>query len=526
MKKRLLTSILAASLLATSFAACTPSESSTSTPSDNSSQSESDSKEPITLSMFIDHTWFWFDKWGDDFISQEITKLTGVSLDVTRATDGNQLALLINGGDLPDLVYTGTLNTMNLLSDPEICYSYNELIDKYKVDIFANETEIANNTAADGNYYCLLNAYTSEESARNGESLTGPGTRSIAYRTDIYEELGSPDINTLEDLENVLLAAKEKHPDIIPLLVSPGYEWYFADQLGLNGGSSIGYDKDGKPCYSLDMEGIKDYYALLNRFAREGLITAESFTYSNDQFIEVRNSGKSFMQLRSCDEAIGANNAAKETGSGYQWKLLTNELSDKMVYVNTGVGFSGVFITKNNKDPQRSIEFMSWCRSEEGRKLTAWGREGIDWEYNDEGKTVYTEEYNKAIAEGKQKQNDFGIGVWIFGDRGDENAFVDYGATDPDQKDYIARQQSAAKNYRAMPELYFCTPVEGDMLNIWTSLNDMMTSETKKVIFAESEEAFEEAYNNMYQMAQEMGMAELNQWMEGQLEAYQAKLNQ
>lgn len=481
-----------------------------------------EASEPITFTLFVDHSWFWFDTWGNEPCSRKITELTGVSFDVTRATDGQQLALMIAGGDLPDIVYTANINIM---LDPEICWSYNELVDQYGVDIHATPAAIANNTAADGNYYCLLNSYTSQEAIDAGTTLLSPGTTSLAYRTDIYEAIGSPELNTIEDLENCLIAAKEAFPDIVPLLIDPGYLSYFAGQLGVKGNPGIGYDADNNPVYGLNVDGIKDYYALLNRFAREGLIPDETLTYNFDRFAEIRNSGLSFMQVRSAGEAIEANAAAMNAGTGYTWKLLTHELSDNaIVNPSTGIGWSGTFITKNCKDPQRAIEFMSWCRSDEGRKLCSWGIEGVDWEYNEQGQTVYTDAIHQAFNEGKTKQDDFGIAVWIFGDQGDENAFVDYSATNEHSVDQIERLRSAVAHTKVMSELYFCTPKEGEMLNIFNALENMRASEEMNVIFAESEEAFEAAWENMQNQAEQLGISTLNAWMSEQLDAYNAKL--
>lgn len=538
--KRIISGLLIAGMLLGSLAACGgpttssgesgPSKAAQPSASSGSGAEESGngssggtSAEPVTFSMFVDHSWFWFDTWGKDPSSQKITEETGVSFDVTRANDDQQLALLIAADDLPDFVYTATTSTIALLADPDVCYSYNELVDQNGVDIHATETEILNNTRDDGNYYCLLNAYTSQEAIDEGNTLLSGGTKSIAYRTDIWEDIGSPEIKTLDDLEKALLACKEKNPGVIPLLPDKDYLWYFAEQLGLKGSSNVGYDKDGKACYFLNEDGIEDYFALLNRFAREGLLSAESMTYSYDKFCEVRNSGNSFMQLRATDEAQSSNNAAIEANTGYKWKLLTNELNDDaLVGVNTGIGWSGTFITKKNSDPKRSIEFMSWCRSEEGRKLCSWGIQGEHWDYNEAGETVTTPEYQKALSEGKQKQDDFGIAVWIFGDQGDENAFIDHGVTDPDAKDYIERLQTAVQHTAVMSELYFCIPTEGDELNIYNSLNDMYKSEVLKVIFAESDEAYQKAVDDLFKQAEELGLSRLNDWMQQKLEEHLA----
>lgn len=546
--KKLIAMLLAVALVLTAFSGCggeeTSSTASGSSAASTASTADEDSgeevssaageddassatettmnTEPIEFTLFVDLPWFWFDSWGTDPVSQKITEITGVSFDMTRATDDQQLGLLIAADDLPDIVYTDNTARIALLCDPDVCYSYNELVEETGVDIHATESEITNNTRADGNYYALLNAYTSQEAIDEGNTLLSGGMKTIAYRTDIWEAIGSPEINTLEDLENALLASKEQFPDVIPLLPDSGYIWYFAEQLGLKGGGNVGYDADGNPCYFLNMEGIEGYFELLNRYAREGLITAESMTYNVDKFREVRNGGHSFMQLRAVDEAMHSNNAAIQAGTDYRWKLLTNDLSDDaLVSVNTGIGWAGTFITKKCQDPQRAIEFMSWARSDEGRKLGSWGIQGVHWDYNEDGETINTPEYQQGIAEGKLKQDDFGVGVWIFGDQGDENAFVDHSATDPDQLDVITRLENGVQHTAVMSELYFCIPTEGDMLNIYNSLNDMYTSEVQKVFFATSDEEYEAAVESLYSQAEALGMSELNAWMVEQLAARQ-----
>ena len=538
--KRIICLLLTVAMLLGCFAACggdagssepSKTESSkqeTSSGGDESSEAtepeggETGAKDPIEFSLFVDMTWFWFDKWGTEPVSQKITETTGVSFDVTRASDDQQLALLIAADDLPDIVYTDSTSRIALLCDPNVCWSYNELIEQTGVDIHATEGEIENNTRTDGNYYALLNAYTSQEAIDEGNTLLSGGCNSIAYRTDIYEAIGSPKLDTLEDLENALLAAKEKYPNVVPILNGDGgYLGYFAQQLGVKGSvGSVGYDKDGSPCYWLGMEKVDEYYKLLNRFAREGLLSPEAMTYNHDKFCEVRNAGNSFMQVRATDEAQSSNNAAILAGTDYRWKLLTHELNeDALVSVNTGIGWAGTFITKKNKDPQRAIDFMSWARSEDGRKLCSWGIQGEHWDYNENGETVTTPEYQEALTSGKQKQDDFGIAVWIFGDQGDENAFIDHAVTDPDMQDYYARLQSAVKHSTVMSELYFCIPTEGDMLNTYNSLIDMVKSEEQKVIFAETEEDFQKALDDLYAQAESMGMSKLNEWMVQQLEA-------
>ncbi len=534
--KKVLSIILALAMLTVMLAGCGSSgggpssqkpENSSASPESREESNASGSEpstEPVTFGLYLDIPWFWVDTWGNDPISQKITELTGVNFEVTRAADNQQIALMIAGGDLPEIVYTDNGATKTALSDSENCYSYNELVSQYGVDIHATETEIEINTSPDGNYYGLANAYTTKESLEAGTGFRNGGVSSITYRTDLYEELGSPKLESLEDLENLLLACKEKHPDIIPMgSYNIGHFLkYFWGQLGIKSYSetAVGYNSENKPIYGLHADGVKDFFTLLNRFAREGLINAEALTYDNDRYEEFMNSGRFFMSIGPCDAANNFNAVSKTNdGQGYHWKLMVENIEDTdLQEVDTAIGWASTYITKQCHDPQRAIEFMSWCRSEEGRKLTSWGIQGEHWDYDSEGRTVTTEAYRNALAEGKSKQEDFGIGMWIFGDQGDENAFMDYATDDQGQMDYYARIREVSAHTATWSELYQCVPTEGDMLNIWNALGDMVGTERMNVIFAESDEAFEQAYQSMQDQAKALGVDELEAWMAQQLE--------
>lgn len=480
--------------------------------------------EPIEFSIFIDMPWYWVDVWGGDPVSQEITKRSGVSFDITRATDGQQLGLLIAADDLPEIVYTDSTAAGALLSDSEVCYSYNELAEKYGVDLHADATSMAINTSPDGNVYALKNTFAPQSVYDSGKQTSGPGTASLAYRVDIWEAIGSPEFNTLEDVEAALIKCKEMFPDVIPLLPDPGYLPYFSYHLGLNGTPDIGYNAEGKPVFGLQVEGMKDYYALLNRFAREGLITEESMTYNYDRFKEVRNAGHSFMQLRSSQEQSEANTDAITAGTDYRWKLIDHALTEEYMMPNTGIGWAGWYITKKCEDPQRAIEFISWARSEEGRQLASWGIKGEHWDYDEQGRTVYPQAYKDGLAAGKAKQTDYGVGMWIFGDQGEENALVDWSATDENQLDTFEWVLDSGSKVKVMSELYFCTPKDGDMKYVWDALADLKTSEMLKVIFAPTEADFDAAWDSWVAQSEALGMNELADWMAEQLVAYNATM--
>jgi putative aldouronate transport system substrate-binding protein len=471
---------------------------------------------PITFSIWIDHPWFWFDQYGKEDVAKKITELTGVTLNMTRATDSAQLPLMIASGDLPDLVYTSNDNALLALSDPDISWPMNQLVQQYGVDIHTTAVDIANNTAADGNYYTIKNIFIPQARLDNGEVMAGPGTSSVAYRTDIYEAIGSPPLNSMDDLENALVLAKAKYPNIVPLLNEGGingyFRSYFMRQLGIPS-TNVQFDDRGNVIHIISNPNLIKFFELANRYYRKGLISAEVQTYNFERWADTRNSGNSFMQNRSGYEAREANAAQRDAGGSYRWKLIPKNLGgSNMIVVDAGIGWSGLVITKKVKDPRRAIEYFGWHRQDDSRKLTAWGIKGQHGDYNAQGQTIYLKELKDYLATGGGQQ-DLGAGVWIFGDQGDENAFRDYSTTDPDLLDTYAFLLDSAKLIKMQPELYFAEPKEGDMRNTFTRINDMFTTASNEIVFAETEADMRAAFDRMKAQAASLGLANLEKWM-------------
>ncbi|HCD45971.1 MAG TPA: hypothetical protein DEQ64_20045, partial [Lachnoclostridium sp.] len=114
-----------------------------------------DPENPTELTVFLNHTWYPIEDFTG-IIPEEITKRTGIKLKPVRATDYTQLGVLASSGELPDLIFTSQM--MDTLSDPDICYSYNELIDKYNLDWEVPGELITNAKcySPDDNYYFIL----------------------------------------------------------------------------------------------------------------------------------------------------------------------------------------------------------------------------------------------------------------------------------------------------------------------------------------------------------------------------------
>jgi len=112
---------------------------------------------PVTLSAFIDMSWYVVDTWGKDDISPIITEKTGVTLDITKATtgDSSQLEVMIASNQLPDLVYVENSIMFDRLANSQYSLAFDELMKEYCPEFLQllDPVEIANNTEEDGHFY-------------------------------------------------------------------------------------------------------------------------------------------------------------------------------------------------------------------------------------------------------------------------------------------------------------------------------------------------------------------------------------
>ncbi|MBW5445263.1 extracellular solute-binding protein [Cohnella sp. CFH 77786] len=481
-------------------------------PSAAGSEPASHGKDPVELSLFIDAPWYPVKEWKGP-VADKITEKTGVKLKVTIATDDKQLPLMIASGDLPDLVFTYA--NVDRLSDSKLSYPWNELIANYAPDFKIDKTRIAIHTMDDGNFYTVRNAFaTQEEMAQNKYSLGNDGNPGIAVREDILKELGNPPLRTLDDFVKVLGRVKEKYPDMIPLTMDKDWmEQYFLQQSGVEGLLDGWYERDGKVDYVLRQPETLEYFKFMNSLYRSGFILAENFAYTNDQIDDqYATSGKAFAHSHTVSVADSDNIKVKNNGGSFTFKLLPSALSDKTVSVSSGLGFAGTFITKNNKDPEASIKFIQYLASEEGKKLTMFGVEGVHWTWNDEGYPNL--KYDPSDSD---FVNGNGIKWWYLYNDGVTEGMLSY--VPGTQKTQALMERKAFTVYKPALGLIQTQP-DSPEKTLKTKIDEMVKNEKVKIYLAKSEEEAVANYNNMLKNAEKLGLQKLVDWAN---ETYQKK---
>jgi len=363
----------------------------------------------------------------DDTIAKEITARTGVTISfvpkVGSSTD--DLSLMITNNSYPDLIFAkGDLSKLveadALIPLDPFIKMYGDNIKKlYGDEIVKLRYSIDDPTIYTFGTYEIKN-----------HTLETDGT--IQLQNAVLREFQYPQIKTLEDLEDILLAYKKLHPVInnhntIGLsLITDSWYWY----LGLSnpGNYVIGYPDDGQwivnqetmeATYKFLHPEMYRFYKWLNKIYHEGLLDPESFTQDlnlwknkieNGYVLATSYPHWGIMELQS---ALEHNGLSSRT---YAYLSITADEKYKDPAL-TDYGFSGgwgIGISKDCKNPEAAFKFLDWMCSEEAQILVNWGIEGVDYTYDENGV--------RRKNEGKLSS---GIGTWTYPFPEAGNAYID-----------------------------------------------------------------------------------------------------
>ncbi|MNW57495.1 hypothetical protein D3C74_353070 [compost metagenome] len=249
-----------------------------------------------------------------------------------------------------------------------------------------------------------------------------------------------------------------------------------------------------------------EFFKFMNSLYRNGYILAENFALANDQIDDqYATNGKAFAHSHTVATADTDNIKIKSSGSGaFTFKMLPSALSKDAKIVSAGLGFAGTFITKKNKDPETSIQFLQYLASDEGKKLTMFGVEGEHWTWNSEGHPDL--KYNPSDAD---FVNGNGIKWWYLYNDGVTEGMLSY--VPGLQKTQALMETKAITVYKPQIGLIQTQP-DSEEKTIKTKIDEMVKNEKVKIYLAESEEEAVANYNSMVKNAENMGLQKLVDW--------------
>lgn len=383
---------------------------------------------PVKLTWFVDVPSFVFNSegWGMDRMTAEFTEKFGIEIEFITAADnsGSQLATLISSDNLPDLITveglwnTSTTELLRQLAEAEMLVSYNELADKHlssEEAAYFRPDVLAWYALADGKTYAYPNYAYSTADLKEGEGLAP--NRAIVVRSDMWEQLGRPDMSTpAAFLDACERAAKELTYNELPVigmqLFEQGNEAYDIIRQYF----AVPYEtEDGRLLDEWETEAGKESYAFLNEAYRRGIILESNYSDTRDQVREKIANGRVFALVAAPQDFAPqfATLYDADPNAFYIPMELRNTAGDEPVLGDiSGWGYLQTAISANVKAPEKLIKFLSYLVSDEGAIRLNKGWEGEHWKKNEDGTISRTEEYIEALKEDVNLNKKLGIGCF------------------------------------------------------------------------------------------------------------------
>ena len=476
------------------------------------------SQEPITFDWYINYSWYT-PPWGQNAVSKAITDETGVSIKfvVPTGSEAQKLDAMIASDTLPDFITLGWWEMQaQTMVDLDMVYALNLLADQYDPYFYqvADDQVISWYQKEDGNLYAYPNSTYTPQDFENGINIGS--NQNFLVRKDIYEALGQPDMTTTEGFKNAVMKAQMMFPFVNgePLIPVGSDEFYEEGSNSfdkyLQNFLAVPYEVNG--VYN-DRFMDEDYIQWLKMF-RElnemGYLSKEIFIDKRAQLEEKMAKGRYFCLLYQGSDIQASQKTLNATNPDSVYIAVDgpkNSKGDDPVLPSTGInGWTITLISKNCKNPERAIAFMSYLMSEEGQKKVYLGVEGVTYDVLD-GKYVLKPEVQELLNTNRIMYDQvYGAddAYWMLQDNVMQDQWLE--ETDPLMKS-LREWTVPYTKYTAQYDIVF----DADSAFAW--MDHKIKVEWGKtlplLLLAESEEAFDQIFKEYKAKKYEMGYEEL-----------------
>lgn len=400
------------------------------TPADVQSWETIPNDTDVKINWYVDVA-SWNAPTGLDQVSQIIKQKTGISVnfDTPVTDDGQKLATMIAGGDLPDVMSIPTNQTQTItgLAQQGYVYDINTLASKWAPSLYNNLPQDVWEwwQYGNGKTYGIPNHYYSYDDVPSDEKLQPNG--GMMVRQDIFNAWQKHVETNLKGSDGMVaytsLSGKSKKVEWQGYITTPeGFKeaalWALQrygtslttglqfSQFTSTGSASLTWlaqmfalpfeDSNGNLLYDFTTEGYKAMLLYLNDLYRAGVISPANFTQNYDGAGGVIASGKAFATLVTPQDYQFHFLTARDSGFPYVSLYMTNEAGDSPILQDIrGYGYLFNMVTTKAKRPDLIIKLFDFLTSKEGQRLVTLGPEGVTWNWTDgvDSEIVYTEQY-------------------------------------------------------------------------------------------------------------------------------------
>lgn len=383
--------LLAAILVCGSMAGC-----------DEKKNAAKTSSEQTNLSVFMHFMGYCV--YDDDWpIFKKAAEITGVTLKGTASetvSDSSQaFNAMLASKTLPDIIHGGYAK-LNEIGKEGVLIPLEDLIDKYAPhvkELFEKYPEFKKRaTADDGHIYFMPGSLS-------GLDISALPSTGWFIRQDWLDKLGMKQPTNIDELVAVWTAFRNNDPngngvkDEIPFFarvegLNPLFNLFDTQQSGFR-------SENGKIVYAPVTEKFKTAVKEIVKWYDAGLIDEEIFTRGNSSREQLLggNMGGSCHDWFSSTGAYSAKYAEQIPGINFIPMAPPANVNGEVMECasRTPIHGYGWGISKDNKSPEKTMEYFDFWYTDEGKDLISYGVEGVHYNVVD-GKKVLTDTVLKA----------------------------------------------------------------------------------------------------------------------------------
>ena len=409
-RRKLISVLLAATMLAAMFAGCGSDAASTDAKenADGADSTEAGGVKEFTAFFAVPGS----EINDDNEIQQIIADKTGVKVKetwLTGQTAEEAVGMMITGGELPDFICGGSGQSQ--LYDADVLVALDDYLDDYpNIKNFFTQQQWDQLRQDDGHIYWIPQF----SNIKGEEKVCTHNDEAFWIQARVLKWADYPEIRTMDQYFDLIERYNEANPTMedgtenIPYTILCDDWRYFCLE---NAPQFLdGYPNDGSCIVDPETLTVIDYnttdtavkyFQKLNEEYQKGIVDPESFTQTYDEYIAKLSTGR---VLGMIDQwwafAYTAGDAIKQAGLDAQGcdyiplPITIDESVKNQWHCSGGVlnVSDGLAITTSCEDVEAALQFVDDLLSQDIHNLRFWGVEGVDYNVDDNGEFYRTEE--------------------------------------------------------------------------------------------------------------------------------------